>query len=52
LEGIERLVAEDGDRLARVAEGFDEADAGAGVDGERVHGWMKSWFTDDELPRP
>ncbi len=52
LEAIERLVAEDSDRLARVAEGFDEADAGAGVDGERVHGWMRSWFTDDELPRP
>lgn len=52
LQAIERLVAEEGDRLARVAAGSREAETGEGVEGEQVHAWMRSWYTDDELPRP
>jgi predicted transcriptional regulator len=49
---IERMVAEESDRLERVATGLREAAAGNVVPGEQVHTWMRSWFSDDELPPP
>ncbi|MDF1692931.1 MAG: ribbon-helix-helix protein, CopG family [Zhongshania sp.] len=31
---------------------LDSMKAGKGVSSEKVFEWMKSWGTDDELPRP
>ncbi|HZO29125.1 MAG TPA: ribbon-helix-helix protein, CopG family [Chloroflexota bacterium] len=40
-------------KAAAIAEAVKEADAGAPfVEHERVEAWVKSWDTENELPRP
>jgi predicted transcriptional regulator len=40
-------------KTASIAEAAAEADAGGPfIEHERVAAWMRSWGTDDELPRP
>ncbi len=34
------------------AEGLADLEAGRTVSGEAVVRWIRSWFTDDELPTP
>ncbi|WP_174301853.1 CopG family transcriptional regulator [Caulobacter sp. S45] len=34
------------------AEGLADIEAGRTVSGEAVVRWIRSWFTDDELPTP
>jgi len=33
-------------------EGLEDIKNGRVIDGDKVHKWMKSWFTDDELDPP
>ncbi len=37
---------------AAVHEGLDDVAAGRVISGEAVLAWMKSWFTENELPPP
>ena len=38
--------------IAAVEEGVADTDAGRVVSGEAVTAWVRSWFTDEELPPP
>lgn len=51
-EAIDAHLAERRAYLAAIDEAVKEADEGVFVSGEAVLTWLRSWGTEDELPRP
>ena len=51
-EAIEEYLSVQEWQIAGIEEAIQSMDAGKGIPHEKVSAWVKSWGTDNELPKP